>query len=109
MISRETRIAAAIVLAVGGAASLAWGAGSLTVDQSKLQFSVADLAAPKGATVTFRNLDRTSHNIQVGGPMTFDGGLQPPGDSVDVLFAKAGEYTVTCGIHPKMLMHVHVK
>jgi len=41
--------------------------------------------------------------------MAFDGGLQRPGQDLDVLFAKAGDYSVTCGIHPKMQMRVHAK
>jgi plastocyanin len=105
----KTLITAGAAFAAVGAVSLAWAAGQATVDQSKLQFSVIDLVVKKGSTVTFRNLDRTSHNIQVAGGMSFDGGLQRPGQDLDVLFAKGGDYTVTCGIHPKMLMRVHAR
>jgi plastocyanin len=109
MTLRKILITTASAFAALGAVTLAWAGGQATVDQAKLQFSVMDLVVKKGSTVTFRNLDRTSHNIQVAGGMSFDGGLQRPGQDLDVLFAKGGDYTVTCGIHPKMLMRVHAK
>jgi plastocyanin len=39
---------------------------------------------------------------------SFDSGDQVPGASSDVVFTKAGTFTVMCGIHPKMKLIVEV-
>ena len=39
----------------------------------------------------------------------FDSGDQEPGAKVDITFAIAGNFTVLCGIHPKMKLVVHVR
>lgn len=107
MPSRRQVLIVAAVLAGSVAAGGAAGAASLMVDQAGLAFSTASLAVKRGQAVTFRNSDRTAHNITVSGAgMNFNGGLQKPGEAVDVLFTKAGAFTVTCGIHPKMTMTV---
>lgn len=97
--------AAALSLAT---ASLALAAGHYVVRQSKLRFEVAELVMKKGSTITFKNNDRTSHNILVP-KLSFNGGLQKPGEDISVAFARAGIYSVTCGIHPKMLLTVRVE
>lgn len=95
----------ASILVVGAGSALA--AAGVTVDQAGLQFSAASATVKRGQTVTFNNDDRTVHNITVSGPgMNFNGGLQKPGDKIDVLFTKTGSFQVTCGIHPKMKMTV---
>jgi len=96
---------AAIIAAVSVRA-----AAPITVTQKGLQFSSADLAVSKGQMVVFLNDDRTPHNITVTGEgVNLNSGLQPPGVEFKVPFAKAGTYTVSCGIHPKMKMTVTVK
>lgn len=100
-------LATAVILISAMAAGAAVGAGAAVVDQSGLQFNTASVSVKRGQSVTFRNSDRTVHNITVtGAGMNFNGGLQKPGDDVDVLFTKAGVFNVTCGIHPKMKMTV---
>jgi plastocyanin len=84
----------------------AWGAPHLVVDQFRMQFSETQLLLKHGNKVTFHNNDHTSHNIQVSGPIKFDGGLQKPGENIDVLISKPGTYSVTCAIHPKMHMTI---
>ena len=39
---------------------------------------------------------------------SFDSGDQEPGGKLDVPFTVAGNFTVLCGIHPKMKLLVHV-
>jgi plastocyanin len=39
---------------------------------------------------------------------SFDSGDQQPGSKFDVTFSVPGDYTVLCGIHPKMKLAVHV-
>lgn len=101
--------ALACLLLVGAAGSV-HAATKHHVDQKSLQFSVASMSVKRGETVAFLNSDRGSHNITVvGDGMNFNGGLQRPGDSVDVLFTRLGAFSVRCGIHPKMKMDVTVE
>jgi cytochrome c peroxidase len=80
------------------------------VDQSGLRFSVASLHLQRGDSIAFTNSDRSSHNILVrGGAMNFNGGLQRPGEALEVPFTARGEYQVMCGIHPRMRMDVEVQ
>ena len=94
-------------------------AGSLTasaattmhvVDQSKLQFSLAELKIKQGDTVKFTNSDRLAHNIMVtDGSRVLNSGLQQPGQPFEAPFTLKGTFPVTCGIHPKMRMTVVVE
>ena len=79
------------------------------VDQSGLRFSMAALRLQRGDSVVFTNSDRSAHNITVRGAMTFNGGLQRPGQNLEVPFTAAGQYQVICGIHPRMRMDVEVR
>jgi plastocyanin len=99
-------VAAIIAVSVGSALALV----RHSVNQSGLQFSVASLRLQRGDTVVFANGDRSSHNITVRGQaMTFNGGLQRPGQDIEIPFTSAGEYQVICGIHPRMRMAVEVR
>jgi plastocyanin len=90
--------------------SVAYAFSGSKVDQSALQFSQQTVKLKRGETLMFSNSDRTSHNITVsGGSMNFDGGLQRPGQDLEVPFTAAGTFQVTCGIHPKMAMTVQVE
>jgi len=107
-VSLKTALLAAALFA--GAAGSVYAASKHTVDQKNLQFSVASISVKRGESVTFSNSDRGSHNITVvGDGMNFNGGLQRPGDTVDVLFTRLGTFNVRCGIHPKMKMDVTVE
>ncbi|QGZ93417.1 cupredoxin domain-containing protein [Terricaulis silvestris] len=80
------------------------------VDQSGLRFSVAALRLQRGDSIAFTNSDRSSHNILVrGGAMNFNGGLQRPGQALEVPFTASGRYQVICGIHPRMRLDVEVQ
>lgn len=82
----------------------------VTVTQSGLVFTPNELTLDKGQSVDFVNNDATAHNVMVTGDgVTFNGGLQAPGGHVKYTFAKAGTFTVGCGIHPKMKLTVTVK
>ena len=80
------------------------------VDQNKLQFSVAALTIQQGDVIKFTNSDRPAHNILVSdGKKVLNSGLQQPGEPFEIPFPNKGQYTVTCGIHPKMQMAVTVQ
>ncbi len=95
-------IAGAIVVATAGAAM---AAGTETVDQKNLKFSVPALKVGKGDVVVFTNNDDTQHNITISGDgFSVSSGMQPPGKDFKVPMVKPGTYRVTCGIHPNMKM-----
>jgi cytochrome c peroxidase len=97
------------LVGVLGLATAAW-AGTLTVDQKNLKFSVRELKIAKGDSVEFTNSDDTSHNITITGQgFTANSGLQAPGQPFKAPFVKAGTYKVSCGIHPNMRMTVIVE
>jgi cytochrome c peroxidase len=80
------------------------------VDQSGLRFSVVALNLHRGDSIAFTNSDRSSHNILVrGGAMNFNGGLQRPGETLEVPFTATGQYQVMCGIHPRMRLDIEVQ
>ena len=109
MMSRLKVLIGALAVA-SGVTGVAYAFSGQKVDQSALQFSQQTVKLHKGETLVFSNSDRTSHNITVsGGSMEFDGGLQKPGQDLEVPFTAAGTYKVTCGIHPKMAMTVTVE
>ena len=94
------------MLALAGAA---W-AGTLTVDQKNLKFSVKELKIARGDSVEFTNHDDTSHNITItGAGFSANSGLQAPGQPFKAPFVKPGVYKVSCGIHPNMRMTVVVE
>jgi plastocyanin len=85
-------------------------AGSASIDQHNLSFDKADLMVSKGDIVTFNNSDNTSHNILITGDgVSINGGLQQPGQGFSAPFIKPGTFQVTCAIHPKMKLTVHVQ
>ncbi len=91
------------------AAMTALAGDPVTVTQKGLTFSTNELSIAKGQSVEFINDDSTAHNIMVSGDgVNFNGGLQAPGGHVKYTFAKAGTYTVGCGIHPKMKLTITV-
>jgi cytochrome c peroxidase len=99
-------LAALAGLALAGAA---W-AGTLTVDQKNLKFSVRELKISKGDSIEFTNSDDTSHNITITGQgFTANSGLQKPGQPFRIPLVKTGVYKVSCGIHPNMRMTVIVE
>lgn len=100
------RIAAALAIcAVGGTCQ----AATVSVDQHNLSFDETDLTVNKGDIVAFNNGDNTSHNILISGDgLSLNGGLQQPGQTFSAPFIKSGTFQVTCAIHPKMKLTIHV-
>lgn len=98
------------VLAALVGAGAGYAATVQTVDQKDLAFSVSTLVISRGTIVRFTNSDKTAHNILItGGGGRVNGGLQQSGVAFSAPFAKAGAYSVTCGIHPRMKLRVVVK
>lgn len=79
-----------------------------TVDQQSKTFVPYVLPVVKGAKVTFRNDDNLPHNVFGIGPDQFNLGTFGKGASRDHTFAKDGDVTLLCNVHPEMEGHVLV-
>jgi plastocyanin len=118
---RPMLFVAALSLALGActsspssSAQSSTGSGGNTVTLSGLAFSPTSLTVKAGTTVTFRNNDSVDHTVTNGkdgkpdANAAFDKSL-PTGQSVDITFATAGTFNVTCKIHSSMNMTVTVQ
>jgi len=107
-------IALPALLAAGlGAALLALdaqGQQQAIIKQSGMTFEPPTVSVRPGQSVTFVNDDPFGHNVYSLTPGgEFDIGLQAPGESSIVPFARAGTFDVRCRIHPKMRAQVVVR
>jgi plastocyanin len=91
---------------------VAWAAsGTLHhVSQKDQAFHPGQLDIKRGETVEIVNDDGDllHHAYVESKSFNFDSGDQEPGAKVDIVFPIAGSFTVLCGIHPKMKLHVQV-
>jgi plastocyanin len=101
--------ALAIFLLTGPAPLLAWAA-SHRIEQRNRAFDASDVTIAAGDSVLFTNEDQFLHQIYVkSATMNFESSEQPPGQTVEVAFPRAGTFTVRCHIHPTMSLTVTVK
>jgi plastocyanin len=109
-----SQAAASEAAASEGPSAAASEAGGTTVTLSGLAFSVAEITVPVGK-VTFVNEDSVPHSlaegengVEVASPrvqkVLINGGTQG-----DMDFTVAGDYHITCLIHPTMNMEIHVE
>jgi plastocyanin len=95
----------------GGGGSQAAGS---TITLSGLKFTVAEISVPAG-DVSFVNQDQVPHLIADGQNGTeaasprFEKASIPAGQTKVISFTAAGDYQITCLIHPTMNMVVHVQ
>lgn len=86
------------------------GQQQAVVKQSGMIFEPPSVAIRPGQSVTFVNDDPFGHNVYSLTPGgEFDIGLQAPGESSIVPFARVGTFDVRCRIHPKMRAQVVVR
>ena len=99
-----------IVLAVSFLSGAAVAvAAEKSISQKGRVFSEAAVTVKKGDVLQFVNDDNIAHNIFSTSPVQeFNLGTQAPGTTTPVTFAKPGEVTVLCAIHPRMKMVVTV-
>ena len=98
-----------VFLLTGPVPLLAWAA-SHGIIQKDRAFNVGDITIAAGDSLVFTNQDPFLHQIYVNSPaMNFESSEQPPGQSLDVRFPTAGNFTVRCHIHPTMALNVTVK
>lgn len=103
-------VAAASLGLLGG---LAWGdtgPAHFKVSQRGRAFLPGELVINRGDIVEIVNDDGDllHHAYVESDRFNFDSGDQEPGGKVDVAFTATGNFTVLCGIHPKMKLLVHV-
>ena len=103
-----TPITAAMV--AGLLAGAALGAEPHLISQKDREFRPREIAIKRGEALKFVNDDGEllHHAYLSSDTFNFDSGDQQPGSNFDVVFAVAGDFTVLCGIHPKMKLAVHV-
>ena len=98
-----------------GAQETQGGAGSETVVLVNLAFDPGDLTIPVGTTVVFENQEEAPHTAthgergQPADDAAFDIDLPAAGDSGEFTFDEAGEFPVTCKVHPDMNMTITVE
>jgi plastocyanin len=101
-----------IIAAIMGGllAGAALGANPYTISQKDREFRPREIIVKRGETLRFINDDGEllHHAYLSSETFDFDTGDQQPGSRFDVVFSVAGDYTVLCGIHPKMKLGVHV-
>lgn len=90
----------------------AWAVEVTMGSNGNLVFEPSDLSVSAGETVHFVNGMLPPHNVVVEDhpELSHEGLLFSPGESFDITFSDAGEYTFWCAPHKGagMIGHVHV-
>lgn len=76
-------------------------AGANSVAIQNMAFNPTTLTVPVGTTVTWKNLDSTTHHV-VSNTGAFDSGDLANGQSYSFTFNQAGTFPYHCSIHPSM-------
>lgn len=85
-------------------------AATVSVIQQGRSFKPAEVTLHPGDVLQISNQDEFIHQIYVDSDkMSFDSDEQLPGHMISIPFPKAGDFSIRCHIHPKMLLTVHVK
>ncbi|WP_096487869.1 hypothetical protein [Methylorubrum populi] len=97
--------------ASGAALALAGDTVSLKVTQKGRAFAPGAISLQAGEAIAIVNDDgELVHHAYLESPsFSFDTGEQLPGSKTVVRFPSAGQFTILCGIHPKMKLAVSVK
>ena len=74
---------------------------------SGFSFSPSELNVKVGDTVTWENQDSAVHTVV--STSLFESNVLNKGDKFSFTFAKPGEYSYNCGIHPSMKGKIIVK
>ncbi len=83
--------------------------GPFEVTQIGKAFLPSVLVVPRGATVSFPNLDPVLHDVfSVTPGDAFDLGLHKSGDAPSAVLQKPGIVSVYCNIHPQMVGYLVV-
>ncbi|NEU99393.1 methylamine utilization protein [Bradyrhizobium uaiense] len=99
-----------VAIVMGALAGAALGAAPYVISQKDREFKPAEISIKRGEVLRFINDDGEllHHAYLSSDTFSFDSGDQQPGSKFDVTFSVPGDFTVLCGIHPKMKLAVHV-
>lgn len=109
-LGRSGRVPLVAAIVTGALAGAALGASPYVISQKDREFKPAEISIKRGEILRFINDDGEllHHAYLSSDTFSFDSGDQQPGSKFDVTFSVPGDYTVLCGIHPKMKLAVHV-
>ncbi len=80
------------------------------VTQKNKSFQPGAVTLRRGEALTIVNNDTRPHNVRVFDPrLSFNSGVQEPGDKAVIDFPQAGTFEVFCGIHPNMRLTIEVE
>ena len=83
-------------------------AGTTNVEIKGFTFSPSTITVPKGATVTWTNMDDVAHTV-TSDDGKFDSGSVTKGQTYSHTFTEAGTFAYHCTPHPNMKASVVVK
>ena len=108
---RATAIVATLGMSLAGQVAADSSLHKYSVYQKDQAFNPGELAVKRGEIVQIVNDDGEllHHACIESKTFNFDSGDQEPGSKVDITFSVPGSFTVLCGIHPKMRLHVRVE
>ena len=89
-------------------ANLAFGSDAPTVEIKKFAFEPKEITVAPGAKVVWINRDETPHQIKAGDG-SFVSKAMDTDDRHEQVFAKEGDFSYVCTLHPFMTGIVHVK
>ena len=85
-------------------------ATTTTVDITKFMFAPMEIVVAPGTTVRWINHDETPHTVSSQGETkVFASKALDTDDQFEFTFAKEGDYTYVCSVHPFMTGVVHVR
>ena len=89
------------IAALGTILTLPAVAADTEVNIDNFAFTPKELTVKTGTTIVFRNRDDIPHSV-VGANGEFHSKALDTDDSFSFIFAKAGTYAYSCGLHPRM-------
>ena len=90
-----------IAAALAAVPALPVRAADTEVNIDNFAFTPKELTVKAGTTIVFRNRDDIPHSV-VGSKGEFHSKALDTNDSFSFIFAKAGSYAYSCGLHPRM-------
>ncbi len=104
-------IAIVLSAAVAGGAWAGLQQQKFRISQKNRAFRPGELTIKLGDVLDIVNDDDDLlHHAYVDSEkFKFDSGDQDPGTTVEIAFPVTGNFTVLCGIHPRMKLQVHVE
>ena len=111
--SRPLRISAALALVIcagfgGRALYAAAPPSSVQLDIAKFAFAPKEITVAPGTKVVWTNRDETPHTVASNDKSFASKGLDTD-DKFEHTFAKEGDFTYICTVHPFMTGVVHVR